>query len=48
MECSQCRGLFCAAHIRERMYPVREGMVSIDRPMSLCDRCWARRKIWRR
>lgn len=32
----------------ERMYPFNEGLVSIDRPVSICQRCWERRKIWRR
>lgn len=46
-ECSLCRGHFCAAHLTERMYPFSEGWVSIDRPVSICARCWDRRKIWR-
>lgn len=47
-ECSLCRGHFCALHLTERMYPFSEGYVSIDRPASLCARCWQRRKIWRK
>lgn len=46
-ECSLCRGLFCANHLSERMYPFSDGWVSIDRPVSLCAHCWERRKIWR-
>jgi hypothetical protein len=47
MECSLCRGHFCAAHVQERPYPLREGRVVIDRPMSVCSWCWRRRKIWK-
>lgn len=46
-ECSLCRGQFCARHLSERMYPFSDGWVSIDRPVSICARCWERRKIWR-
>ena len=47
-ECSLCQGHFCAAHVSERMYPFREGYVSVQRPASVCTWCWRRRKIWRR
>lgn len=46
-ECSLCRGHFCGEHVRERLYPFRQGWVTVDRPVSVCARCWARRKIWR-
>jgi hypothetical protein len=46
-ECSLCRGHYCSVHLRERMYPFHEGWVTIERPVSVCDRCWQRRKIWR-
>lgn len=46
-ECSLCRGHFCAAHLRERLYPFSDGYTTIDRPVSVCANCWARRKIWR-
>lgn len=46
-ECSLCRGHFCGLHVRERMYPFREGWVTVERPASVCARCWDRRKIWR-
>lgn len=48
LQCSLCEGHFCDTHVRERNYPVREGSVIIDRPMSVCEWCWRRRKIWRR
>ena len=48
LQCSLCEGHFCAGHIQERSYPMREGRVVIDRPVSVCAWCWARRKIWRR
>jgi hypothetical protein len=47
-ECSLCNAHFCARHVTERMYPVRDGFAVIERPMSVCSRCWERRKIWRR
>ncbi|MFN0148240.1 MAG: hypothetical protein ACKVT1_17200 [Dehalococcoidia bacterium] len=47
-ECSLCQGNFCPAHVSERMYPFREGYVSVTRPASVCNWCWRRRKIWRR
>jgi hypothetical protein len=47
-ECSLCLGLFCALHLQERMYPFREGWVVQERRVSVCARCWARRKVWRR
>lgn len=46
-ECSLCKGHFCGMHLHERMYPFSEGWVSIERPVSICARCWERRKIWR-
>jgi hypothetical protein len=47
-ECSLCQGLFCALHLQERMYPFRDGWVMQERRVSVCPRCWARRKVWRR
>lgn len=47
-ECSLCRGKFCSNHIRSRMYPFNNGYTVIDRPASVCDHCWARRKLWRK
>jgi hypothetical protein len=29
------------------MYPFSEGWVSIEKPVSICARCWERRKVWR-
>jgi hypothetical protein len=46
-QCSLCRGFFCAAHLSDRMYPFSEGRIMIDRPVSICARCWQRRKVWR-
>ncbi len=46
-ECSLCRGHFCHLHVRQRMYPFRQGWVTIERPASVCAHCWQRRKIWR-
>ena len=47
-ECSLCNGVFCDRHVRERNYPLRDGSVIIDRPVSVCGWCWQRRKVWRR
>ncbi|MBI2767308.1 MAG: hypothetical protein HYX53_15535 [Chloroflexi bacterium] len=46
-ECSLCEGLFCEQHLSPRLYPLRMGTVVIDQPMSVCDWCWRRRKVWR-
>jgi predicted nucleic acid binding AN1-type Zn finger protein len=47
LQCSMCRGQFCANHVSERSYPFRDGRVVINRPASVCQWCWKRRKIWR-
>lgn len=47
-ECSLCLGLFCEAHLSERMYPFRDGWTTLERRLSVCARCWERRKVWRR
>ena len=47
LECSLCQGRFCGRHLSDRLYPFRTGMVSIERPVSVCDHCWGRRHIWR-
>jgi hypothetical protein len=47
-ECSLCQGLFCGAHLTERMYPFKDGWVTVERRLSVCARCWDRRKVWRR
>ena len=48
LQCSLCEGHFCAAHMTDRQYPMREGRVRIERPVSVCSWCWDRRKVWRR
>ena len=47
-ECSLCQGRFCEGHLSERMYPFRDGWVVFERRVSVCPRCWERRKVWRR
>ena len=47
-ECSLCLGLFCDAHLSERMYPFHDGWIQTERRVSICGRCWERRKVWRR
>ncbi len=46
-ECSLCKGLFCGVHLSERLYPFQDGLARFERPVSICARCWQRRKIWR-
>jgi hypothetical protein len=46
-ECSLCHGHFCAQHLRERLYPFSAGYTTVERPVSICTRCWERRKVWR-
>lgn len=48
LECSLCQGHFCDLHIFDRHYPIRQGTVVIERPVSVCGWCWRRRKLWRR
>lgn len=45
-QCSLCKGHFCGRHLSERLYPFRQGYITVERPVSLCDRCWQRRKVW--
>ena len=45
-ECSLCHGLFCGKHVSGRRYPFFEGRIRVDRLVSVCERCWGRRKIW--
>lgn len=46
-ECSLCHGHFCGLHLSERLYPFQDGWLTVERPVSICARCWERRKIWR-
>lgn len=46
-ECSLCRGRFCAPHLSEHSYPFNDGWTTVERPVSVCGRCWQRRKVWR-
>jgi len=46
-QCSLCQGHYCGAHLTERLYPFRQGYLMVERPVSVCARCWQRRKIWR-
>lgn len=45
-QCSLCRGAFCESHLQDRRYRFSEGWAMIERPVSICARCWERRKIW--
>ena|SRR5665213_2422430 len=46
--CSLCHGYFCATHLSDRLYPFKDGWVTIDRPVSVCENCWERRKVWKK
>jgi hypothetical protein len=47
-QCSLCQGFYCFDHVTERSYPLQDGWVKIDKQVSVCEWCWARRKIWQR
>lgn len=47
-QCSRCSALYCQGHLHEKMGVFRQGSVAIERPVSLCDHCLARRKLWAR
>ena len=45
-QCSKCNALYCEAHLHEREETVRQGMAVLKRPVSLCDHCAGRVKLW--
>jgi hypothetical protein len=45
-QCSKCHALYCEEHLRDRIESVRQGMLVLKRPVSLCDHCGARLKLW--
>lgn len=45
-QCSKCQALYCDEHLRDRLETLRQGMGSVKRPVSLCDHCGARLKLW--
>ena len=45
-QCSKCQALYCDEHLRAREESVRQGMSVLKRPVSLCDHCGARLKLW--
>jgi hypothetical protein len=47
-ECALCRAAYCDAHLQSRLYPFREGRIVIEKPAPVCNRCWSRRKLWRK
>lgn len=44
-ECSKCRGLFCASHVKEQDVVMRVGTTTRG---SICAHCNKRRKLWAR
>jgi hypothetical protein len=47
-QCSLCQGMFCEVHLSARTYTFHTGRSSVQRWVSVCPRCWERRKIWSR
>ena len=47
-QCSKCQALFCEQHLHEREESYRQGMATLKRPVSVCDHCAARVKLWAR
>lgn len=47
-QCSLCQGHFCDNHLSQRTYTFFDGWSSVQRWVSVCPRCWERRKIWAR
>lgn len=47
-QCSRCRLLFCESHLLERLETVRQGFSQITRPVSVCEHCAARLRLWSR
>jgi hypothetical protein len=45
-QCSKCLALYCDLHLRDREEVYREGMAILKRPVSVCDHCGARLKLW--
>ena len=45
-QCSKCHAVFCERHLRDREETVRQGLAVMKRPVSLCDHCAARVKLW--
>ena len=46
-QCSLCKAQFCEAHLSRRRYSFGDGWSRSERWVSVCPRCWDRRKIWR-
>lgn len=47
-QCSKCHALFCERHLHDREEHVRQGIAVFSRPVSMCDHCVARNKLWAR
>ncbi len=47
VQCSLCEGKFCEGHLAQRRYAFDDGWARAERWVSVCPRCWERRKIWR-
>ncbi len=45
-QCSKCHALFCDRHLHDREETYRQGLAVLKRPVSLCDHCAGRVKLW--
>jgi hypothetical protein len=46
-QCSLCKAQFCEAHLSPRRYGFGDGWSRSERWVSVCPRCWDRRRVWR-
>ncbi|HEU4760149.1 MAG TPA: hypothetical protein VFT91_09245 [Dehalococcoidia bacterium] len=47
-QCSHCEALFCQSHLHARLRTVRREGLPVTEPVSLCDHCWQRHRLWAR
>jgi len=47
LQCSLCNAQFCEPHLASRHYSFGDGWSRTERWVSVCPRCWERRKVWR-
>ncbi len=46
-QCSLCKSQFCEAHLSSRRYGFGDAPTRYERWVSVCSRCWDRRRVWR-
>lgn len=47
-QCSKCQALFCDNHLQTCEETYRQGLAVLKRPISACEHCAARIKLWAR